>query len=48
MLAIGRGLMQRPRMLLIDEPSLGLAPVIIDEVYPTDRPRGPLPPAAGR
>jgi len=35
MLAIGRGLMQQPRVLLIDEPSLGLAPVVIDEVYGT-------------
>ncbi len=33
MLAIGRGLMARPRLLLLDEPSLGLAPVIIEEIF---------------
>jgi branched-chain amino acid transport system ATP-binding protein len=32
MLAIGRALMARPRMLLIDEPSLGLAPQVIDQL----------------
>ena len=33
MLALGRGLMADARMLMIDEPSLGLAPVLVDEVY---------------
>lgn len=33
MLAIGRGLMSKPKLLLMDEPSLGLAPVLVQEVF---------------
>jgi branched-chain amino acid transport system ATP-binding protein len=33
MLAMGRGLMMRPRMLMLDEPSLGLSPRFVDEVF---------------
>jgi branched-chain amino acid transport system ATP-binding protein len=35
MLAIGRGLMARPKLLMLDEPSLGLAPVIVKQVFRT-------------
>ena len=33
MLAIGRGMMSDPKLLMFDEPSLGLAPVIVDEMF---------------
>nr|MBP6854540.1 ABC transporter [Rhodoferax sp.] len=35
MLAIGRGLMAAPRVLLLDEPSLGLAPRLAEEIFVT-------------
>jgi branched-chain amino acid transport system ATP-binding protein len=35
MLAIGRGLMARPRILLMDEPSLGLAPLVVARIFTT-------------
>lgn len=37
MLAIGRGLMARPKMLLLDEPSMGLSPVMVQEIARTVR-----------
>ncbi|MEJ2219598.1 MAG: hypothetical protein P8X80_02180 [Desulfobacterales bacterium] len=37
MVAIGRGLMSRPQVLMLDEPSLGLAPLLVDEVLDTVR-----------
>ena len=33
MLALGRGLMSRPQLMLLDEPSLGLAPLVVKELY---------------
>ena len=35
MLAIGRGLMLNPRILMLDEPSMGLAPVLVDLIFDT-------------
>ncbi len=35
MLAVGRGIMARPKLLLLDEPSLGLAPKVVEELFET-------------
>lgn len=37
MLAMGRGMMARPRLLMLDEPSMGLAPVVVDQIFATIR-----------
>ena len=37
MLAIGRALMARPTLLLLDEPSMGIAPILVDRIYETIR-----------
>jgi branched-chain amino acid transport system ATP-binding protein len=37
MVAIGRGLMARPKLLMLDEPSLGLAPILIKSIFETIR-----------
>ena len=33
MLAVGRALMQRPKLLMLDEPSLGIAPIIVEDIF---------------
>jgi len=33
MLAMGRGLMSRPELLLLDEPSMGLSPILVEEIF---------------
>ena len=37
MLAIGRAMMSRPRLLLLDEPSMGLAPLMVQKIFDTIR-----------
>jgi branched-chain amino acid transport system ATP-binding protein len=37
MLAISRALMARPRVLLLDEPSMGLSPILVDAIFETIR-----------
>ena len=37
MLAMGRALMSEPKVLLLDEPSMGLAPVLVDSIFDTIR-----------
>ena len=37
MLAIARALMNRPKLLLLDEPSLGLAPILVETIFETIR-----------
>ena len=37
MLAMGRGLMAQPKVLLLDEPSMGLAPILVEEISQSSR-----------
>ena len=43
MLAVGRALMSRPKLMMLDEPSLGLAPLVVQDIFsihPGDQPPG--------
>ena len=33
MLAIGRGIMAKPKVLMLDEPSLGIAPIVVEQIF---------------
>ena len=33
MLAMGRGLMSRPKLMMLDEPSMGLAPILVEQIF---------------
>jgi len=37
MVAVGRGLMAKPKLMMLDEPSLGLAPILIKDIFQTVR-----------
>ena len=45
MTAIGRALMAKPRLILLDEPSMGLAPMIVEDIF--TRPERPQPERRG-